>query len=116
MASPSVLIVDDHETFRSFARLVLTRAGYEVVGEAGDATTARALIEQLLPDIVLLDVHLPGEDGIDVAAGLDGDAPRVIFVSSRDAREFGSRLRDSGRPFIPKERLSGRSLQAALTA
>jgi two-component system, NarL family, nitrate/nitrite response regulator NarL len=117
VANPRVLIVDDHTTFRSFARLVLTRAGYDVVGEAGDAQEARAQIAALQPDVVLLDVHLPGEDGIDIALGLPSrDVPQVVFVSSRDAREFGSRLRDTGRPLIPKERLSGRSLQAALAA
>jgi DNA-binding NarL/FixJ family response regulator len=115
VTNPRVLIVDDHATFRSFARLVLSRAGYDVVGEAGDAEEARAMVAALQPDVVLLDVHLPGEDGIDIASGLD-DATRVVFVSSRDAREFGARLRDTGRPFIPKERLSGRSLQAALAA
>lgn len=114
--SKRVLIVDDHATFRSFARLVLTRAGYEVIGEAADAQEAREAILRLRPDIVLLDVHLPGEDGIDVAAGLAEATPRVVFVSSRDASEFGARLRDTGRPFIPKERLSGPSLQAALAA
>jgi chemotaxis response regulator CheB len=110
-----VLIVDDHATFRSFARMVLDRAGYDVVGEAEDGVQARAMVAALHPDVVLLDVHLPGEDGLDVAAHMPADRPpSVVFVSSRDAEEFGTRLRDSGRPFIQKARLSARSLQAAL--
>lgn len=115
--APRVLIVDDHATFRSFARMVLARAGYDVVGEAEDGCQARELVAALHPDVVLLDVHLPGEDGIAVAADLPpAPPPDVVFVSSRDAEEFGARLRDSGRPFIPKARLSASSLRAALTA
>jgi DNA-binding NarL/FixJ family response regulator len=115
MVGNRVLIVDDHATFRAFARMVLLRAGFEVVGEAGDAAEARAQITALRPDVVLLDVHLPDEDGISLAAGLAADHPQVVLISSRDASEFGARLVDSGRPFIPKARLSASSLQAALT-
>jgi DNA-binding NarL/FixJ family response regulator len=114
---PRVLIVDDHDTFRTYARMVLVRAGYDVIGEAHDGDQARDLVARLHPDVVLLDVHLPGEDGLDVAARLPSNAPpSVVLVSSRDAEEFGSRLVASGRPFIPKARLSARSLREALAA
>jgi DNA-binding NarL/FixJ family response regulator len=57
------LIVDDHETFRVAARELLAAAGFVVVGEAGDGPGALAEVARLVPDVVLLDVQLPGLDG-----------------------------------------------------
>ena len=109
-----VLIVDDHAAFRAFARLTLARAGYDVVGEAQNARTALAAVQALQPDLVLLDVGLPDCDGIALAAllGQEDRPPRVILVSSRDAGDYGRRLRDAGLQFIPKAELSGRAVDA----
>ena len=94
----TVLIVDDHPSFRATARLLLEAAGYEVVGEAGDGTAAIAKARELRPDLVVLDVNLPDIDGFDVAARITGeaDAPAVVLVSSRESGDFGPLVGRSG--------------------
>ena len=109
----TVLIVDDHARFRGFARRLLEAGGYTVVGEAEDGASAFAAVEQLRPELVLLDVMLPDTDGFAVAERLaeDGDEPVVVLTSSREAAEFGQRLaRTSARGFIHKDELSALAL------
>ena len=105
----TVLIVDDHAGFRSFARRLFEAGGYTVVGEAGDGASALAAIEQLRPELVLLDVVLPDIDGLDVAEQLAGSGTEtvVVLTSSREATDFGERLeRSSARGFIAKSELT----------
>lgn len=113
----TVLIVDDHEPFRSTARLLLEADGYEVVGEAADGASGLRAASELHPSLVLLDVHLPDLDGFDVAARLTGhdDAPRVVLTSSREGADFGPLIGRSGASgFVPKNELSGEALAAVL--
>ena len=115
--STKVLIVDDHPTFRSTARLLLESEGFDVIGEAPDGLTAIAAAGELHPDLVLLDVNLPDLDGFDVAARITGhpDSPAVILVSSRDSSDFGPLVSRSGaRGFVPKAELSGERVQELL--
>jgi DNA-binding NarL/FixJ family response regulator len=72
MTSPiSVLIVDDHPVVRRGLRVLLeVQDGIEVAGEAGDGATALALAAELTPDVILLDLKLPGMDGLAVLAAL----------------------------------------------
>ena len=108
--SRTVLVVDDHAGFRSRARLLLEADGYDVVGEAGDGATALSEAARLRPDVVLLDVQLPDQDGFDVAATLTGEdgAPAVVLTSSRDWSDSAELiLRSGARGFLPKDRLSG---------
>jgi len=86
----TVLIVDDHPSFRTSARRVLEADGYHVAGEAHDGRSGIAAARALRPDIVLLDVHLPDLDGFEVAAALTGpdDVPIVVLTSSRDGGDF----------------------------
>jgi CheY-like chemotaxis protein len=109
----TVLIVDDHAGFRGFARRLLEAGGYTVVGEAGDGASALAAVEELRPELVLLDVMLPDTDGLEVAEQLGGDpdGPVVVLTSSREAADFGQRLeRTSARGFIHKDELSAPNL------
>jgi DNA-binding NarL/FixJ family response regulator len=114
----TILIVDDHPSFRTSARRILEDAGYDVIGEAGDGRSALAAAHSLRPAIVLLDVQLPDLDGFDVALQLTSDdqAPAVVMTSSRDGSEFGPLVTDSGaRGFLPKSELSGPALEALLS-
>ena len=114
---PSVLIVDDHPSFRASARLLLESEGYMVVGEAADGARALLAAKELRPDLVLLDIQLPDLDGFEVSARLvsNGGGPAVILVSSRDSEDYGSLASRSGaRGFIPKAELSGEALEALL--
>lgn len=109
----TVLIVDDHPSFRASARAILESDGFEVIGEAADAASAIAAVHELGPEIVLLDVQLPDADGFSVAAALrrNGSSPAVVLVSSRDACDYGGLIAESGaRGFIAKAELSGAAL------
>ena len=111
----TVLIVDDHPSFRASARAILEADGYTIVGEAETGTEACALSRELAPDILLLDVQLPDVDGFFVCQSLNanGSGPAVVLVSSRDASDYGSLINESGaRGFIPKAELSGAALAA----
>jgi DNA-binding NarL/FixJ family response regulator len=113
----SVLIVDDHSSFRSTVRSLLEAEGFEVVGEAVDGASALEAVKNLKPDLVLLDIQLPDLDGFEVSARLvsNGRGPVVILVSSRDSEDYGSLASRSGaRGFIPKAELSGEALEALL--
>jgi len=111
----TVLIVDDHASFRAQARALLQLEGFEVVGEAADAQSALDAIRRLRPNVVLLDIQLPDLDGFEVARRLAqaGDPPAIVLVSSRDRSAYRRRLaQSSARGFITKSDLSGASLAA----
>ena len=114
LIAPTVLIVDDHPSFRAAARLLLEADGWTVVGEAETGTHGLAAARRLRPDLVLLDVNLPDVDGFEVSSRLadDADAPAVVLCSSRDAADYGPRVGDSGaRGFVHKAELSGDALR-----
>jgi len=116
--SKTVLIVDDHPSFRASARRMLEADGYQVLGEAEDGAAALAAVEQLRPDLVLLDVRLPDIDGFEVARRLldaDGRAPQIVLTSSNDPADLGEAIGASGaRGFIPKGELTGTAVAALL--
>jgi DNA-binding NarL/FixJ family response regulator len=114
----TVLIVDDHPTFRRFARQLLEEGNFAVVGEAADAEGAIEAVKKLRPEVVLLDVLLPDRSGLEVARELDAGPhrPAVVLTSSRQASDLGPALETAPcRGFIPKEGLSAAAL-AALVA
>ena len=113
----TVLIVDDHPSFRATARAVLESEGFEVVGEASDGAGALAAAREQRPELVLLDVQLPDLDGFEVTRQLraNGFAPDVVLVSSRDASDYGELIAGCGaRGFVPKADLSGAAVRALL--
>ena len=113
----TVLIVDDHPSFRATARVLLESEGYDVIGEAADGAEALDRARELEPDVVLLDVNLPDTDGFAVAAELTSHngAPAVVLTSSREGSDFGPLVGSSGaRGFVPKSELSGPALAALL--
>jgi DNA-binding NarL/FixJ family response regulator len=115
--SRTILIVDDHPSFRASARMLLEAEGYEVVGEAEDGISGLRAARELRPDVVLLDVQLPDLDGFDVASRLNvnGSAPAIVLVSSRSREELAPLVSRSGaRGFITKSELSGDALEALL--
>jgi DNA-binding NarL/FixJ family response regulator len=114
---PTLLIVDDHPSFRASARAILQAEGFDVVGEAEDGATALTAAEELRPDVVLLDVQLPDMSGFDVCKQLrdDGATPAVVLVSSREATDYGPCIERSGAAgFVTKGELSGAALAALL--
>jgi DNA-binding NarL/FixJ family response regulator len=113
----TVVLVDDHAGFRMQARALLAAAGYDVVGEAADGSSALASTRALRPDVVVLDVHLPDIDGFEVARALheDPDPPAIILISSREAADFGGRIgRSPANGFLTKSDLSARALATLL--
>jgi DNA-binding NarL/FixJ family response regulator len=113
----TVLIVDDHPSFRASARLLLEAEGFDVVGEAEDGGSALLAVRELLPELVLLDVQLPDTNGFELAPKLleVNGRSEVVLVSSRDGCDYGSLVgRCGARGFIAKGELSGAALAALL--
>ncbi len=75
-----VVLVDDHRLFRAGVRAELGRT-VEVVGEAGDVEEAVRIILELQPEVVLLDVHLPGGGGLAVLSAVTTQAPDITFLA-----------------------------------
>jgi DNA-binding NarL/FixJ family response regulator len=113
----TVLVVDDHPSFRATARALLEAEGFAVVGEAAGGAEAVAKTRELHPDVVLLDVQLPDFDGFEVCRQLcgNGGSPAVVLVSSRDASDYDDLIPACGaRGFVPKGELSGAAVRALL--
>jgi DNA-binding NarL/FixJ family response regulator len=116
--SLTTVIVDDHAGFRASARVLLEMEGFDVIGEAVDGATAVATVENLRPQLVVLDVQLPDTLGFQVCREIvdRGLTECVVLVSSRDAGEYGDSIASSGAlGFIPKAELSGSRLRALLS-
>jgi DNA-binding NarL/FixJ family response regulator len=106
-----VLIVDDHEGFLAAATALLTTSGFEVVGCAIDGESTVEAVALNRPDLVLVDLQLPGIDGVEVAERLSQlpAPPQVVIISSREKAGEEPRVRAAPvRGFLPK-----RSLDAA---
>jgi two-component system LytT family response regulator len=81
----TALLIDDSRLARTELRHLLQAfPEVEVVGEARHADEARALIQELRPDVLFLDIHMPGQTGFDLLASLEGPAPQVIFTTAYD--------------------------------
>jgi len=95
----AVLVVDDHETFRRAAAAVVEAAdGFVLAGAVGTGEDSLTAVEALGPDLVLMDVNLPGMDGLEATRRLRASArpPVVILLSTHDEDEFGAQARECG--------------------
>ena len=101
------LIVDDHEVVREGLRLALSRSPHiRVVGEASDGATAVALAERRRPDLVIMDVRMPGMDGLEATKILTERVPEtaVLIFTAYSERSLVSRGLESGaKGYILKE-------------
>ena len=81
MPNVGVVVVDDQQVFRQVAREVIASTpGFEMIGEAPSGEEALAAVSDLHPDLVLLDVRMPGMDGVETAARLRSADPDVVVV------------------------------------
>ena len=93
-----VLVVDDSAVLRDRVRVALEGAGLTVVGEAADGAHALTQASTRDPDVVLMDLHMPGMDGIQAALALQRQQPqlRVVLWTGEDDAELASAVRQSG--------------------
>ncbi|HPB91887.1 MAG TPA: response regulator transcription factor, partial [Rugosibacter sp.] len=100
------MIVDDHTLFCSGIKLLLQRqSGFEVVGEAGDGLEGVKRAKQLKPDIVLLDLHMPGVNGLEAISLLRDEVPQteiIMLTVSEDAEDLLEALRAGARGYLLK--------------
>lgn len=113
MSKRRVVLVDDHELVRAGVRSALGDR-VEVVGEAGDVASAIAVVERTRPDVVLLDVHLPGGNGAAVIQGLPDTPARFLALSVSDlAEDVIEVIRAGARGYVTKA-ISGAELLDAV--
>ncbi|MFB9442667.1 response regulator transcription factor [Dactylosporangium vinaceum] len=115
-----VLIVDDHEVVRQGLRFMLSQElGVEVVGEAGDGPAALVEIRRLRPDVVLLDIVLPGLDGLGVLHALRGAEHRpavIVLTSYADEQKAIEAMRAGALSYLPKTTPADRVTEAVRAA
>lgn len=112
-----ILLVDDHTLFRRGLSALLSRDPLiEIVGDAGDAGEAQRRAEALQPDIILLDNHLPGVNGVDALPALREAAPRarlIMLTISEDSEDLAGALRNGASGYLLKT-MEGEALTRAL--
>jgi DNA-binding NarL/FixJ family response regulator len=115
------LIVDDNSGFRREMGGLLNEQGLEVVGGAASAAEALQQIDELRPDVALVDIDLGRDSGLTLATRLmetPGSAvPKVILISTHDERAFAELIeRSSALGFLPKTELSGAAIRRMLAS
>src|SRR5436309_8545150 len=116
--SVRVLIVDDQAPFRDAARAVVEATdGFEVIGESSTGEASVDATQQLKPDLVLMDVNLPGINGLDATRRILRDsngAVVVLLLSTYEEEEYASKAAESGpSAYIGKARFDPERLRAA---
>jgi DNA-binding NarL/FixJ family response regulator len=115
----SVLVVDDHALHRDGTRHILEQhQDLEVVGDADSGEKALALIRQLNPDVVLMDIRLPGMNGIEATRRIRKDHPdvRVLMVTAHDDDEYVRGAVEAGAAGYLSKTAPGRKLVEAVRA
>lgn len=112
-----VLVADDQDAFRAAAASVVAEtAGFEMCGETNRCSGVPGLVEQLSPDVVLLDVRMPDADSLDVATVLRRERPEivVVLVSAFSRDDVPAEVLGQGIGFLAKEDLAPATLQQAV--
>lgn len=110
-----VLLADDHMLFREGLRSLLASAGFEIVGEAASGTDAIREARRLLPDVAIVDVGMPGLNGVDATREVLRAAPRckvIVLTMYKDNAYLAEALRAGARGYILKSRGAGEMLDA----
>jgi len=116
-----VLIVDDQEPFRLAARMVVDATdGFDVVGEAETGESSVEMARELAPDLVLMDVNLPGINGLDATRQIlsnQSDSVVVLLLSTYEEEEYAPRAAECGAAaYIPKAVFGPDRLESAWSA
>jgi len=116
-AKVRILVVDDNEPFRQFvASMLRDRQNLNVIGEAGDGLEAVQRAQALQPDLILLDIGLPGLNGLDAARQISKVAPsaRIIFLTQESASDVVGEALDLGAWGYVAKVCAGRELLLAV--
>ena len=130
LAEPRVILVDDHDLFRTGLRNLLSDEGVDVVGEAQTGAEALGLVRELAPDVVVMDLNMPGMGGVEATRQINVFAPltRVLVLTiseqdddmkgDQDQGEQADELVDvgGGRPTRQRQRVTVRQLQLRIAA
>jgi two-component system response regulator NreC len=114
------VLADDHVVVRSGLRLLVeSEPGLEVVGEAGDVASALEAVERLSPDVLVLDLHMPGEPSLPAISRLhEGHAGTrvIVLTAQRDPSFAAEALRLGAAGYLPKEAAEDQLLEAIRVA
>ncbi|HBB66958.1 MAG: hypothetical protein A2X28_04915 [Elusimicrobia bacterium GWA2_56_46] len=111
-----ILIVDDNELMRYTIRALLTELGHEVAGEAGDGEAALKAYAELKPEVVFLDLIMPGQSGVEILADLRKLDPkvRVVVITAVDQKELDRKLSHTGVTAIIRKPFSYEEFKAVV--
>jgi two-component system response regulator NreC len=116
----TVVLADDHAVVRSGLRLLVeSEPGLAVVGEAGDVASALEAVERLGPDVLVLDLHMPGEPSLPAIARLhEGNARTrvIVLTAQRDPSFAAEAMRLGAAGYLPKEAAEDQLLEAIRVA
>ncbi len=119
MSKIRVFLADDHQLFREGIRSLLSRApDIEVVGEAGDGQDAVAQVKTLVPDVVLMDISMPGMNGLEAAAQMKETTPsaKVLILTVHESNQYVSQMLQVGAAGYVVKSVSSSELVSAVRA